>query len=162
MLISWCTSWPRKFCPVRCVAEEPTYRLQRIQNILMRDVAGPSITYAYSYSSYSDFLHRMNWLPIDFRIKFKLDKLAFIFCSSSSPPHLTSLISPYTPSRSLYSSNAHLTVPKYRLKIAASGFRVAAPTMFNSLLHDVRTAFSLSVSTSGLKTFYFKSAFSTL
>jgi hypothetical protein len=45
------------------------HRLQRIQNILARVVAGPSIMSAYSSSSY--VLYHMYWLPIDFRTKFK-------------------------------------------------------------------------------------------
>lgn len=138
--------------------------LERIPNILTRVVAGPSITSVCSTSS--DFIYHLHWLPIDFRIKFKLAKLAFTFCSSSSPPYLASLVRPYTPSRDLRSSNTHLlTVLKYRLQIATRGFRVAAPTTFNSLpheSHDVRTASSLSVFISRLKSFYFKSAFSTL
>jgi hypothetical protein len=86
---------------------------------------------------------------------------------SFSAPHppllISSFVGPYTPSRDLRSINARLlTVPKYRLKIATRGFRVAAPTIFNSLPHDIRTASSLSVFTSHHKSLYFKSAFSTL
>jgi hypothetical protein len=143
------------------VSQKNIHRLQRIQNILARVVAGRSITSAYCNSS--DLLYQLHWLPIDFRLKFKLAKLAYISCSSSSPPYLASLVSSYTPSRALRSINTHLlTVPKFRLQIATRGFRVAAPTVFNSLPHDVRTASSLSVFTSRLKTFYFKSAFFTL
>ena len=137
------------------------HRLQRIQNIIVRVVVGHSITSAFCNSS--DLLCHLHWLPTDLRLKFKLAKLAFISCSSSSPPYLVSLVSLYTPCV-LRSSNTHiLTVPKFRLQIApARGFRVAAPAVFNSLPHDVRTASSLPVFTSRLKTFYFKSAFSTL
>jgi hypothetical protein len=133
-------------------------RLQCIQNIL---VAGPSIMSAYS--SFSDLLYHLHWLPIDFRAQFKLAKLAFISCSSSFPSYLASLVRPYTQSRNLCSSNTHLlTVPKNRLQIVTRGFRAAAPTIFNYPPHDVRTASSLSFFTQHLKTFHFKSAFSTL
>jgi hypothetical protein len=144
------------------VLQKNIHRFQRIQNIFARVVAGPSTSSAYSSSSI-DLLYHLHWLPIDSHIKFKLAKLAFISCSSSSPPCLASLVSRCTPSRKLRSSNTHLlTVPKYRPQIATRSFRVAAPTIFNSLPHDVRTAPSLSVFTFHLKTFYFKAAFSTL
>jgi hypothetical protein len=83
------------------VTQKNIHRLQRIQNILARVVAGPSTT--SPYSSFSGLIYYLHWLPIDFRIKFKLAKLAFISCSSSSPPCLASLISPYIPSRDLRS-----------------------------------------------------------
>jgi hypothetical protein len=138
----------RILCAVRCVAAEHTYytlhRLQGIRNILARVVAGPFTSSAYLSSS--DILYHLHWLPIDLRVKFKLAKLAFTSCSSSSPPYLASLVSPCTPSRNIRSSNTHLlTVPEYRLQIAKRGLREAAPTLFNSLRLDVTTATSLSV-----------------
>jgi Reverse transcriptase (RNA-dependent DNA polymerase) len=68
------------------VSQKNILRHQRIQNILARVVAGPSTTSADSSSSY--LLYHLHWLPIDSRIKFRLAKLAFISCSSSSPHFL--------------------------------------------------------------------------
>jgi hypothetical protein len=82
-------------------------------------------------SSSLDLLYLLHWLPNDFRIKFKLVKLAFTSRSSSFPPYLASLVSPYTPSRNLRSSNTHLlTVPTYRLQRATRDFRAAAPIQY--------------------------------
>jgi hypothetical protein len=143
------------------MSQKNIHRLQRVKNILARVVAGLSTSSAYSSSS--DLPYHFHWLPIDFCITFKLAKLVYTSCSSSSPPCLASLVSPCTPSHNLCSSNTHLlTVPKYRLQIATRGFRVAALTIFNSLPHDVTTASSLSVFTSNFKTVYFNSIFSTI
>jgi hypothetical protein len=104
------------------VSQKNIHRLQHIQNILTRVVAGPSTSFAYSSSSI-DLLYHLYWLPVDSRIKFKLAKLAFISCSSSSLPNLASLASPYTAFCDIRSSNTHLlSVHKYRLQTATRGF----------------------------------------
>jgi hypothetical protein len=58
------------------VSQKNIHRLQHIQNILARVVARPSTMTAYSSSS--DLLYHLHWLPIDFCTKFKLAKVAFI------------------------------------------------------------------------------------
>jgi hypothetical protein len=87
------------------VLQKNIHRLQRIQNSLARVVLGPSITSAYSTSS--DLLY---FPALATYLKLKLAKLAFVFCSSSSPPYFASLVSPYIPSRNLGSSNTHLLI----------------------------------------------------
>ena len=130
------------------------HRLQRVQNALARVVLNsPS-------SSATANLMRLHWLPVECRIRYKLCTLTYRSCTSSAPVYLSSLISPYLPSRDLRSSNANmLTVPRSNIKFADKGFYIAGPSVWNSLPLDIRSAESLSIFCSRLKTHLYRRAF---
>ena len=66
----------------------------------------------------------------------------------------------YVPGRSLRSSQSNLVcVPSYKLYFGARSFRVAAPTVWNSLPADIRACAFYGSFTRQLKTFYFNNAF---
>ena len=133
-------------------------RLQRVQNTLAKVVAGhifPSHTHS------SIILNHLHWLPIDYRIRFKLAVLTHSVLFSGQPEHLRSVLSHYCPSRSLRSSNTNqLSVPLVRTVFGSRGFSVAAPTVWNSLPAEVRTCPSSSTFRRLLKTHFFQQAFS--
>ena len=134
------------------------HRLQRMHNTLARVVIGPS---ASKFSRSSDLLRHLHWLPVEYRIKFKLAKLTFnIRNNNSAPSYLSSLLSSYVPRPGLRSSNSNLlTIPSHKLNFASRGFRIAAPTIWNSLPSEIRTCASFCAFSGQLKTFYFNSAF---
>ena len=74
-------------------------RLQRVQNAVARTVAQKS-----SYLSSMDKLRELHWLPIQWRIKFKVASLTFKAEYNEVPPYLSRLLIPYRPSRVLRSS----------------------------------------------------------
>jgi len=102
------------------------------------------------------------WLPVEYRIKFELAKLTFnVRNNNSAPSYLSSLLSSYVPRPGLRSSNSSLlTIPSHKLNFASRGFRIAAPTIWNSLPSEIRTCASFCAFSGQLKTFYFNSAFS--
>ena len=71
-------------------------RLQRIQNSLARVVLRVPLR-----SSSSIILHELHWLPVNFRIKFKLACLTYKALNTSTPAYLQSLLTPYIPPRCL-------------------------------------------------------------
>ena len=74
--------------------------------------------------------------------------------------YLNSSATHYMPSRSLRSQDACLlTVPNCKTAFGSRAFRVAAPTVFNSLPKDIRSCDSTSTFCRLLKTFYFRDAF---
>ena len=102
-------------------------------------------------------LRYLHWLPVEYRIKFKLAKLAF-----STVLHCIyhCLVYDYVPGRSLRSNQSNLlTVPSYKLNFGTRSFRVAAPTIWNSLPADIRACSLYSSFKRHLKTFYFNTAF---
>ena len=76
-------------------------------------------------------LRYLHWLPVEYRIKFKLAKLAFHTRNNSAPLYLTRLVYDYVPGRSLRSNHSNLlTVPSCKLNVGTRSFRVAAPTIW--------------------------------
>jgi hypothetical protein len=131
-------------------------RLQRIQNIGARIL---------SRSPKSDhvtpILKQLHWLPIKFRILFKILLITYRCLHNLAPEYITDLISIYTPSRSLRSSDLQLlAVPKTRLKSYGDRcFAAAAPREWNKLPLYIRQSTSLSCFKSQLKSYFFKQHF---
>ncbi len=106
-------------------------------------------------------LRTLHWLPIKFRIDFKI--LLFVYKSlhDLAPMYLSELLHPYTPSRCLRSSDQNLLlVLQSRLKRRGDrAFSVVGPRLWNSLPLDIRLAPSLSTFKSLLKTYLFSLAY---
>jgi hypothetical protein len=133
-------------------------KFQRIQNSLSRIVLGP----ASALMNHAQRLNTLHWLPIDFRIKFKIASLTHKILKSCEPAYLFSLLHPYTPSRNLRSSSENLlSAPRIATKIGSRAFRYCAPVIWNSLPNELRSSqVSEHTFRSHLKTYLFKSAFS--
>ena len=88
----------------------------------------------------SPLLSELHWLPVKFRVVHKLTTFAFRRFDGSLPPHLSSLLNIYQPSRSLRSSDEKLlTVPRVSTKtFCQRSFRYQTPLIWNSLLTYIR------------------------
>ncbi len=131
-------------------------RLQRIQNAAARLLTGTR-----SREQISPVLASLHWLPVHFRINFKI--LVFVFKSLNgvAPKYLSALIKPYAPLRALRSAD-HLLLVVRRAKLKSRGdraFAVAAPKLWNSLPLYIRQAQTLVVFKSILKTYFYSLAF---
>ena len=130
---------------------ENIQRLQRAQNTLARVVTG-------SRTSSTPLLHQLHWLPIDYRIRYKISTLTYKILQQ--PAYLQPLLSRYIPSRSLRSGEQmQLIIPRTNTGIGARSFSVAAPTIWNSLPLNVRDVATLGTLQSHLKTHFFLSAY---
>ena len=130
-------------------------RLQRIQNSLARVVLRVPLR-----TSSSVLLHQLHWLPVAFRIKFKLACLTYKALSTSTPPYLQSLLTPYTPPRCLRSSSTGLLAePRCRTVMGSRAFHASAPKEWNRLPLSLRSSNSLPSFKKRLKTHYFSLAF---
>ena len=80
-------------------------------------------------------LSSLHWLPICFRIYYKVLAITFRALHGQAPEHIMDLIHPYVTSGSLRSSNQDLpAVPRSRLKTKGDcAFVFVAPTLWNSL-----------------------------
>ena len=103
------------------------------------------------------------WLPTEQRIQYKILLLTFKILNNCAPSYLSDLIKPYRPSRTLRSSGLHL-LPKPPHNLNCYGkraFSCAAPELWNSLPHNIRTSHSISIFKGLLlKTWLFKQAYS--
>lgn len=105
----------------------------------------------------------LHWLPIKFRIDFKVVLLTFKCLNNLAPDYLTDLLSLYTPSYSLRSSGQLLLAqPRHRLKTRGDrAFASVAPNLWNSLPATVRPSDSIQSFKARLKTYLFDLAFPT-
>ena len=131
-------------------------RLQRVQNhsarLVMRKRKRDHVT---------PLLKKLHWLPVPFRISYKLAVLAYRHFENTLPPYLSMSLSIYQPSRSLRSSSEKLlVVPSKKLKsFGQRSFSFSAAKVWNSLPSHLRNSSSLSLFKSRLKTHFFSAAF---
>lgn len=107
----------------------------------------------------SPILATLHWLPVKFRIDFKI--AVFVY-KAVTPKYISDLLIPYSPQRALRSSNQLLlTVPCCRCKTEKGrrSFSSAAPILWNSLPVNVRFAPSLASFKSALKSYLLSLAF---
>ena len=106
--------------------------------------------------------NRLHWLPIDARIKFKIATLTFKALNIGYPPYLASLLHRHNPCRALRSASANvLSVARSNLSFGSRAFRIAAPTVWNSLPPHVRSCTTLITFRKHLKSHLFQSSFPT-
>ena len=108
---------------------------QMIQNSAARLVTG-----THGRDHITPVLFKLHWLPVRYRIEFKLLALVYQAVHHHGPVYLTSLVTPYAPTRSLRSA-AHrsLTIPRYNLeRYGRRAFSVAGPLLWNNLPLTIR------------------------
>ena len=122
-------------------------RLQKIQNFAARVI---SKTHRFD----------LHWLPISKRIEFKILVHTFNSIHQTAPSHLTDVISPYTPSRTLRSSDGNLLTAKLsNTKYGQAAFQNAGPFLWNKLPSYIRNCDSLLDFKKHLKTHLFRISF---
>ena len=131
-------------------------RLQKIQNCAARIVTNTG-----KYDHITPFLKKLHWLPVRFRISYKILLITYKIIFGEAPEYLSELISVKKSSRTLRSSNqTMLHVPSSRLKtVGDCAFSVASPTLWNILPVQIKNALSLGKFKSALKTYHFQTAY---
>jgi len=133
-------------------------RLQRLQNSAARLVVD---CYDFNTPSLS-IVHSLHWLPVEFRIKFKVLLLVYKCIHDMAPSYLSDDLSFQVNTRyTLRSSNTlTLTVPRTKLKTYGDrAFPSAGPKLWNGLPISVRGSPTLDQFKSCLKTHFFRLAF---
>ena len=101
------------------------------------------------------------WLPVVQRIQYKISMLTHRALTKGQPPYLFKLLQHITSLRTTQSTNVELlAVPDFRLESTWKAFHFAAPTVWNTLLIELRRRLSSTVCKTGLKTFLFDAAYS--
>lgn len=131
-------------------------RLQLIQNAAARFLTGTS-----RREHITPVLSSLHWLPVCFRIDFKLLLFVFYAINGLAPSYLSEILTIRDHGRALRSSGQLLLeVPSSRYKQWGDrSFAVAAPRLWNRLPPDIRTITDLSLFKSKLKTHFFRLAF---
>ena len=106
-------------------------------------------------------LKQLHWLPVRYRIEYKILVIVFRALRDRTPTYIASLITPYVPRRALRSADrALLVVPRHNLeRYGRRSFSRAGPTLWNALPEDLCSTECINKFKAQLKTFYFKTAF---
>ena len=111
--------------------------MQAVQNMAAKITLGKR-----KYDSATSCLVQLHWLPIKFRIDYKIVSLVHKCLHGEAPPYLARMIEYTKPTRPGLRSeedNTRLLVPKTSKKTFASrSFSVLGPTLWNELPRDLR------------------------
>ena len=139
------------------------HKLQCIQNTLARIV-----TNCNKYTRASPILKRLHWLPIESRCIFKTATLVYKFLHSGHPSYFGPLLSTrcgrYS-TRYNHPDKRFLEVPQFCPSVHKSknhfghSFAFDAPTVWNHLPYEVRSAPTLTCFRKRLKSYLFHKAF---
>ena len=111
------------------IAKQDLSKLQRVPNCLARVVLR-----APRFSPSLPLLKHLHWLPVNYRIKFKLSTLTYRALVIHQPPYLASLLHFSNIPRQLRSSTSQqLSIPRTKLNLGKRAFSVAAPIIWNEL-----------------------------
>ena len=136
----------------------PKDSLNRLQSVL--NTAARLVTLTRKYDSITPVLKELHWLPIQFRIKYKVILQVFKSLNGMAPQYLSNKLV-HKPNTGLRSDNKNLLIPlSARLKLYGDrSFSVAGPRLWNALPDDIRLCQSLDTFKRMLKTHLFKEAY---
>uniref|UniRef100_A0A669BKN7 Reverse transcriptase domain-containing protein n=1 Tax=Oreochromis niloticus TaxID=8128 RepID=A0A669BKN7_ORENI len=139
-----------------CLNKNSLKRLQIVQNAAAR-----LLTKRSKYSHVTPLLIQLHWLPVEFRVHFKILVLTFKALQGQAPAYIIELLQPHVPSRSLRSCDQGLLVIQHtRLKTKGDrAFATVAARLWNSLPQNLRSADSVITFKKQLKTHLFRIAF---
>ena len=134
-------------------------KLQRVQN-----AAAQVLHLAPQFCHITPILYKLHWLPVTFRIDYKIIIITYKAIHGTAPNYLSSLVDLKSNfSYSLRSNNKYLlSNPDFRTlpTLGDRAFVAAAPKLWNDLPLDLRCTSDFNVFKRNLKTHLFKRAFS--
>ena len=138
----------------------PLSQLKRLQSI--QNTSARIITRTKMSEHITPVLFSLHWLPIKYRIMFKILLLTFKALKTNCPSYIQDLLLPYKPSRKLRSADLGLLVvpTTRRASYGDRSFSKTAPTLWNELPVEMRaTSTSVSTFKQQLKSYLFKLAY---
>ena len=141
------------------INKEQISKLQKLQNFAAKVILRKSIR-----DHVTPCLIHLHWLPVQYRIDFKLAVLVFKCLNGLAPVYLSNLIEKYIPPRTLRSSNLNLVTSKVGVykKLGDRAFSVSAPAVWNALPLELRRTSTLELFKRNLKTHFFSLCFYSL
>ena len=131
------------------ISDSLIQQLQLIQNAAAKAIVG-----LHKFDPLGDTLKELHWLPIIYRIKFKMLLLVYKCLNGMGPDYLTSMFNFASSTHTIY-----LSEPRILSRYGERSFQKAGPKIWNELPHDLKTCTSLDVFKVALKTYLFKQAF---
>ena len=133
----------------------PKYQLQRLQYV--QNTAARVVSLVDKFQHITPVLKELHWLPIHYRIVFKILLLVYKSLNGASPSYLAKQLRYCAHSRSMRSiSNEMLIQPRsYSKTYGDRAFSVCAPNLWNKLPLAIRKSRSVDSFKKTLKTYLF-------
>ncbi len=136
----------------------PACQIKKLQ--LLQNKAARIVTKTAKYDHITPVLKSLHWLPVKFRIDYKVLLLVFKCLYGEAPEYLKELVTCYQPTRNLRSGTLDmLSVPRCQSKLGDRAFSVAGPKLWNSLPGYLRRPMTSESFKKKLKTVLFKRAY---
>ena len=136
-------------------------RLQRIQNSAVRYIF--NLKGKERWQSMTPLLQKLHFLPVYFRIRYKLAYLAFKCLNNLAPSYLSSLVTVRQETMKAVRSNSDFFLlyqpPEPRCTKTRGAFSYSAPKVWNSLPYALRSMSEAESFKRALKTHMFEQAF---
>ena len=128
---------------------------------MVQNAAARLLTRTRKRDHITPVLASLHWLPVRYRIQFKVLLFVFKALNGQAPSYISDLLSPYTNIRSLRSADQRLLMVRgANLKLKGGrAFAVAAPSLWNSIPTDIRLSPSIDCFKTRLKTYFYRLAF---
>ena len=138
----------------------PAYQLAKLQ--VLQNTAARVVSLTRKYDHITPVLESLHWLPVKFRIVFKVLLLVYKALNGMVPPYLKDMLCYRSYSRSLRSASQKLLVV-HRTNMKTYGdraFSIAGPKLWNQLPLSIRELSSIDSFKKSLKTYLFRLAYS--
>ena len=123
-----------------CLPNKYIHKLQRLMNAAVRFIFNFR---RFERISISEHLKKLHFLPVKYRVDFKVCSLVYKIMIGAAPEYLANLIRPKTslPSLRVYNDQFLLEVPKPEKENYKNRcFSLYAPKLWNSLPKEIRSA----------------------
>ena len=135
------------------------HKLQLLQNSAVRLIYNIN---KFSRTHISPYMKILHWLPIKYRIIYKICMLTHHATHHSQPDYLHTLLTPYTSSRPIRLCLKYtLVIPDLRnVSIKQNrAFSISAPIAWNRIPYNIRSIQSTTLFKNKLKTYLFSLAY---
>ncbi len=136
----------------------PKKTIRQLQ--LIQNTAARILTRTRKSEHITPVLRSLHWLPVTFRIDFKVLLLVYKSLNGLGPKYMSDMLTEYKPNRPLRSlGSSQLEIPRVHTKQGESAFSYYAARSWNQLPEEIRCAKTLATFKSSLKTHLFSCAF---
>ncbi|XP_068704443.1 uncharacterized protein [Montipora foliosa] len=139
----------------------PAYQLEKLQRI--QNAAARLILKESKFCHITPLLMTLHWLPVKYRIHFKILLLTFKAINFLAPSYICDLVTLKKPSNYNLRSNSSLVLDPPKVKtlptLGDRSFSFAAPKLWNKLPNYIRTSATITIFKPQLKTYLFRVAF---
>ena len=145
-------------CLLFGVSEVSLERMQKIQNMCVR-----TIYRLRKFDHVSNLMYDLHWLPIKFRVRYKIILTVFKCLHNSAPLYLREMlvVRPRGRYNTRSAANSDLVVPRTHTKWGDRSFSCCGPRLWNGLPATLKQIETVAAFKRALKTHLFYEAYET-